>query len=251
MLKKQVKAKTKPAPKGTGKSKAKQPKEAALPAPVTSVTTLDTIAGCRVSFTAGGMVIGQTLTAEHWTELLARMKQVHSAYHNNLADLLRYGRREFGDEFVDKQLEQLEFDMPDVARADAIGQLALELRSEFKLTSEHHYILGRAFPDDAKKQAEWAAKADKHALSALALKRSLEAPDGPRIITDEDLSTLTGRHSGQPVIQGVALEVRRWVNGLGGEDKLLHGPEAVRKAFIDEVKPIVELYEHVMETITE
>lgn len=260
---KKQETKKKPTPKERSAAGLKRRQAAAISADVIdsgktaltthaeSISTLDTFAGARVTFTAGGMVIGQTLTADHWTELLGRMKQVHDAYHNNLADLITYGRKEFGAEFVDQKLEQLAFDMPDVTRADAIGQLSLELRTEFNLTSEHHYVLGRAFPGEPKKQAEWAAKAQKHELSALALKRSLEAPEGPTLITDEQLTTLTGRHSGQPVLQGVSLEVKRWVNALGGEDKLIHSSEAVRKAFVEEIRPIVEIYEHVVETIKE
>lgn len=214
-----------------------------------SVTTLDSLAGVRLSFMAGGMIIGQSMTADQWTSVLTRMRQLQDAYHNNLADLIAYGRREFGTEFVDEKLEQMEFSLTDVARADAIGQLTLDLRTSHPLTSEHYFVLGRKFPADPKAQAKWAALAEEHQLSPLALKRSLDAEGGPRLITDKELSDLTGRHSGQPVLQGLHLEVQRWVQAQGGEEKLLKAPLPVRQAFIAEMRPIVAIYEHLLPTI--
>lgn len=214
-----------------------------------SITSLDSIAGARVSFTAGGLIIGQSLSPEEWTAILERLHLIHHTYHNNLSDLLAYGRREFGTEFVNERLTQLQFALPDVQRADAIGQLSFDLRSTHRLTSEHFYVLGRLLPEKPKEQAKWAAIAVTEQLSALALKRSLESPDGPRLITDAQLALLQGKHSGQPVLQGVCLEVTRWVNQLGGEEKLAKSPAEVRRAFCEEVAPIARLYQDISATL--
>lgn len=214
-----------------------------------SISNLDVVAGVRCTITEQGLVIGETLNEAQWTELIARIRRVHHAYHNILADAVRYGRETFGDGFVEEQLEQLEFTLPEVARADAIGQLSFDLRTKHRLTSEHYFILGKLLKDDPRAQEKWAALAVEHGLSPTALKRSLEAEGGPRVITDEELSTINGRHSGQIVIQGFGLEVRRWVTSIGGQEKLVRSPEGTRRAFLKETKEIVDLYNAVSETL--
>lgn len=220
-----------------------------MPPDTHSITTIDTIAGARVTFTPGGLLIGQTLDAAQWREILTRLRTVKQTYQCYLADLIDYGNKHFGAEFVQGELRQLEFDLADVTHATAIGHTSLTLRNQRRLTSEHYYLLGRAFPDQPAQQDHWADLAIQHQLSPLALKRSLEAPDGPAVITDQQLADLSGRHSGQPVLHGVSLTVRQWVNGLGGEDKLLRASRAVREAFVSEITPIDDLYQKVRATL--
>jgi hypothetical protein len=157
----------------------------------------------NLDITRHGLRLSRDLTAEEWSTTLSRIRVVKEAYHTALADLLNYGRAQFGSEFVEEKITQLAFPFDDINHAVSIGCTHLSLREKWRLSSEHYYILGLKFPTDSVSQELWAQRSSEHKLTPLALRRSIEAGT---IITDTALTTQTGKDSGVLLIQGLTLK---------------------------------------------
>jgi hypothetical protein len=200
--------------------------------------------------TQGGVRIEDNLSREQYIFLFERLRKAHDYYHCLLADVIASARKQHGDQFVDETLEQLHFDFMAVQKAEAISAVPLLTReSYYQLSSEHLYVLGQKFPDDPTEQEKWAQLAVKHKLTALALKRSIDAG---KVMTEEDITTTSGRGSGIVVINGLfQTQFRRWLNQVGGKEKILGWDPDTKKEFLDEVNPVVELAEQVRESLPE
>jgi hypothetical protein len=198
-----------------------------------------------VQIMATGLRFLGDMTFEQWREALAGWKKISSFFHIGLSDFIEYGREKFGEEKVDETLELFDFDMADVMKAHAIGQLPLDLR-DAALTAEHYYVLSKSLPGAKKEQGKWAAIAKKDTLSAIELKRSIEAG---KVIRQEEIDQQSGRDSGVPNIEGLAMTFQRWTKQIGGEQKILEQPLEWKKKFLEEVHPIVELAQKVESTI--
>lgn len=202
----------------------------------------------NIDITPVGVRITGPMSKEEYVFNLQRLQLVRDTYHAAIADFRTYGRRQFGAEFVDETFTQLHFDLHDVQKADAIGQCSFMLRDTYRLGTEHYYVLGKAFPGDADEQQRWAMLAQKHNLTALALKRSIDAdPSGGTIMTDASIREQSGHDSGGiPVIEGlITIDFNRWRNHVGGDDKILRFPRPAREKLLDELRPAAELYEKV------
>ena len=86
-------------------------------------SALSLTTGQNIRFTPQGLVIDGEMTLEQWTEFLNTIHSIKSAYHCVLADHLNYGREKFGIAAVAIALEQAEFDLSDVLKAEAIQPL--------------------------------------------------------------------------------------------------------------------------------
>jgi hypothetical protein len=206
----------------------------------------------NLDITPIGVQITGPMTREQYVQNLQRFKLVQETYHAALADFRTYGRRQFGTEFVDEAFTQLEFALHDVQKADAIAQVPFLLRDTYRLTTEHYYVLGKIFPGDSDEQQRWAELAKKHSLTALALKRSIEAdPSGNTIMTDTTIREQSGHGSGGiPVIEGIiTVDFQRWKNHVGGEEKILRFPRPAKEKLLEELRPAAELYEKVMASL--
>lgn len=192
-----------------------------------------------IDITETGLRITGVLSKEACVEILRRLRRIRGIYHSALADVMMHARTHHGEDFVNEALQQLEFDFIEVQKAEGIQHVPLTLRDRFNLTSEHAYELGRAFPDDIASQEEWAEKAREHDLSALALKRSIATGE---IRTEEEIQHHSGKSSGITVINGlITTTFKRWVNQVGGREKILDWDPETKQEFLDEVKELVDL----------
>ena len=190
-----------------------------------------------LQFSATGIKFNGDLTLEQWREVLGLWKQVRGTYFTGLADIIAYGKTKFGEEIVKDALVQYEFDLADEARALAIGQLPLELRS-LSLTEEHYFVLGKKLDDD-KERRKWITLVEKHELSAYELEKSIEAG---KIVKGATLSDRQGRNSGLLTIQSIAARFDTWEKNVGGEEKILLMDEENKRALFKELEKPGELY---------
>lgn len=190
-----------------------------------------------LELTPHGLRIHRTLTWEEWSEAVECLRDVHDAYLCMLGDLTRYGREQFGDERVAACFEQLELNLSDAKRADAISYVPLDLRGAHQLTSEQAYVLAVKFPDDAAKQEKWARLCQKHKLNGASLKASIEAG---KIITREDVERESGSGPGIPTVQNVRFHFDRWRSALGDREQVLSRPRRDREQILETLKPIIE-----------
>lgn len=195
----------------------------------------------------GLRVIGGKLSYEEWQRYIFAWKKGKSIFHMGLCDLIQYGKDEFGVEKVDETLEAYDFDMADVLKAHAIGQLPLDLR-ESSLNGEHYYVLARQLGGLTKEQGKWAAIAKKETLTPIELKRSIEKGT---VVKQADIERESGQNSGVPNIEGLAMTFQRWVKQAGGEEKILEQPNDWKERFLREIEPIRMLAEKVEGTLPE
>jgi hypothetical protein len=201
---------------------------------------IDTLAHADGAFHISefGLEINRKLTREEWREAVGTLQTVKHAYVSALADLTRHGREHFGDEFVAETFEQLQFDLADVTKADAVSHIPLLIRSEFFLTSEHAYVLAMKFPEDEKSQKKWAALVKEHDLDAFELKRSIESD---RLLRHSDLQESAGHGAGIPTVQGVRFQFDKWQRSLGDTTSLLKQPPEEKRKILETLQPIIEL----------
>jgi hypothetical protein len=124
--------------------------------------------------TEQGAVIEGEISLQQWTDSLANLRRVKNIYHRALADVVAYGRRNYGDKVVEGAMEQLQFDVSDVHRAVSIARLGNGLRAMDGLSSEHQYVLGKEIPESAEEQEKWAGVAVKEKLNPADLKLSIQ-----------------------------------------------------------------------------
>lgn len=192
------------------------------------------------------MRIDGEMTYEQWQQMLGTIGMMRSAYHCVLADHLKFGRSKFGEANVAIALQQAEFDLADVTKADAIGQLSLDFREAKPLSSEHYFILSKITDDNA--QSKWADIAVKHALSPLELKRSIEAG---RILRQQQIQQQSGQNAGINTIQGAVFKFQQWQREMGGTTKILELPEPERRKLLELLDPAIELAAALQESIAE
>lgn len=200
--------------------------------------------GRKVQITPMGLRFVGKMTWDQWYDLLRSAKLFKECGDFIYADIIGHGRREFGDALVAEAIEQLQFDWQDTLRAYAIGQILFDFRSE-KLSSEHYYVLGSAITDE-KERMRWAAIAEKHELSALELKKSIEAG---KVVRQEDVNSSSGRGAGIANMQALRFWFGRWEKQAGGHEAILKWPSEQKRKWLDEVKPIVDLYKEMEGTI--
>jgi hypothetical protein len=199
----------------------------------------------RIQITPTGVQFLGKMTYGQWREALFAWKKGGDIFHIGLADFIEYGKKEFGEAKVDETLELFDFDMADVLKSHAIGQLPLDLR-DVTLTSEHYYILAKGLPSATKEQGRWAAIAKKESLTPIELKRSIEKGE---VVKQAEIERTSGQNSGVPNIEGLAMTFQRWTKQVGGEDVVLRQPDDWKRKFLDEVHPIVELAQKVESTL--
>lgn len=199
-----------------------------------------------LDLTQHGLRITRDLSQAEWTLTVQRLRVAKEAYHTCLGDLLKYGRQKFGADYVDAQIQQLEFPFEDISHAESIARVPRLLREGSGLSTEHYYILGLKFPEDNTSQELWAGRAREHKLSPIALRRSIEAGE---VRTDADLARQTGHSSGIPVLQGMTIPFIRWKNTVGGLDTVKSWDLPRRTAVLRELEPLVEFAIELRSTI--
>ena len=176
---------------------------------------------------------------EEYLDLLSGLKRVSEKYHLVLGSAVRYGNGRFGPDKVQEALRQMEFPHLDATRALAIGQLELSFSQTPKLEPDHYWVLASLCPDDPKKQALWAAAAEKHSLTALELKNSIAAD---KIVKDAQRAATSGRGSGQiGTFEAFELYFTQWERRMGGRQAILEGGRDVKEKFLQTTQDIADL----------
>jgi len=199
-------------------------------------TSIILSSGQNIRCSPHGLQIDGEISYEQWTNLLKTIHSVKSAFHCVLADHINYGREKFGVAQVAIALEQAEFDLADVTRADSIGQLTLNFREKHKLNSEHYFVLSKI--DNDRERERWASIAEREKLSSLELKRSIEAG---KILHTSQISANSGQGSGINTIQGAIFKMQQWEREMGGPEKISKLPAPERKALLDLLTPMISL----------
>lgn len=159
-----------------------------------------------------------------------------------LSDILVYAKRKGWERDVEEMLGQLEFDMADVTKALAVGEVPQGLRHP-DLNQEHYYVVSHMGYDD---QMLWLDRAVKNKMTGLVLKRSIEAG---KVLSKEQIEMLSGANSGILNYHGILTHWQRWERKVGGEEGILSWPADVRKRWVDDVTPIARLCERVVESL--
>lgn len=197
-----------------------------------------------IEVTAHGAIIKGKLTRKDWTRAITTLRDIKTNYLKALGDVVGYGRRNFGDEVVGKVIEQLEFDLSDANTALGISTLDYDFKAAYPLTAEHYFVLSKLTTD--RQRERWAAKATRNKLSALELKRSIDAG---KILTSEEIGSGSGQGSGITTIEGALFQFNQWKRQLGGEEEICHLPEDKRLELLEKLSPIIELVQRITETL--
>ncbi len=191
-----------------------------------------------VRVTGLGMQFTGDPTWEQTCAMLLAFKQLDTAAALNLCDLLTYGRKAFGEKQLELALEEMEFDLQTARKAVSLMDVPEAFRNP-ALTKEHYLsVCHLTYPE----QAQWLSDAVKHKLSALSLKRSIDAG---RVLTKEEIEEMSGTRSGICTYQGVLSGFDRWERKVGGTKAILDWEPEQRRRWLEDVAPILELAEKV------
>ena len=191
--------------------------------------------GKSFQFSHYGLRFDGELKYNEWEQIINALHCVKQAYHCSLGDMISYGARKFGDAKVAATLEQMEFEMADVAKATAIGTLAIDFRETHELSAEHYFVLSKI---EEPARTKWAKLASKNHLSALELKRSVEAG---AILRLSQIQSESGQGSGITTIQGVVFKLQQWEKAMGGSAGILSLPPKDRGDLLELLTPAVAL----------
>ncbi len=222
-------------------SKAKPATTTKIPDPDSD---LEFLSNGTATVTPYGLQIHRPLTWAEWQRHMASLRTVKCAYLSLLGDLTRHGIEQFGAERVSAEMEQLEFDLADATKADAIGHLPLDLRTRHQLGSETSYILATCI-DSEKEREKWAATATREKLSAFELKASIEAG---RILRREEIEEKNGHGPGIATIQGVRFQFDKWLRGVDRQALLKKGPDEKRQ-LLATLMPFIELANEIEQSL--
>lgn len=198
--------------------------------------------GRRIRFGHLGLEFLGEMTADQWCDALSLFRTIKDAWDYFLADLLTYGRKKFGDEFVSTKVQQLEFDLADITRATCIGEVPREARRQ-ALTAEHHYVVALKIPESEREadRARWLELAEQHSLTPTDLRRSIEAG---QVLTSEERQTSGGTGSGNIyTVHGLRFFWERWQRKTGGTKAIEKLSLEERKRVYEELKPIHDFAE--------
>ena len=183
-----------------------------------------------------GLAIPTETSKEEVAAILKNFSFWQNASAVALADVLSFAQSKGYLEQLEIVFEECGLTPTDVSRALAIGDVPRGLRSE-KLSAEHYYVVSRMTMDQ---QTKWLAAAEKNALSALELKRSIEAG---RVLTKEEIAELSGKGSGIVNYHGIVNQWSRWSSKVGGVHGITSWPTPVLRQWLSDVSPIVEAVE--------
>lgn len=227
------------------KSAAKKaPKELPAARIPDSEADLTFLSNGTATATPYGLQIHRALTFEEWQRHMKSIRTVKCAYLLLLGDLTRHGIEQFGVEAVSREMEQLEFELSDATKADAIGQLPLDLRTRHKLGSEISFVLATCL-DDEKEREKWAATASREKLNAFELKASIKAG---RILRRDEIEEKTGHGGGIQTIQGVRFQFDRWLRNTD-RNALLKKPPEEKRQLLELLLPVIELATQLEESL--
>lgn len=184
-----------------------------------------------------GIRIQRLLSLDDWRACMANTRKVKTTYLGIVADLMDYGRKNFGEDVVAAELEQLEFEMPDIMKASTISLISHDDRAKWGLSSEIAYVIG-SLCKTPEERAKWAEICDKENLNAIELKRSIEAGE---ILRADDIKERSGHGEGIPSIQAIRFQYEKWARNGGDAARILKLPKSERVKILETLNPIVVL----------
>ena len=193
--------------------------------------------GSGFNLTEHGLKITRLLSWDEWRELLSQARRIKKTYFSVLSDITDYGRRTFGDDPVNKALEQLEFEMTDATKAHVIALVGYARREKWNLSSEHAYVLGHML-EDTPERDKWAAICLEHSLTAFELKKSIEKGE---VIREAEIRETSGHGDGIPSVQAIRFQFEKWQRQFPDRAAILKLPKLERRKILDLLTPIVDL----------
>jgi hypothetical protein len=192
-----------------------------------------------VEVTPLGLIFRGEMSKDQFFELFALLKRVKDTYHVMLADAVKEAHSRHGAEFTSGALEQLEFEIPDVVRANTIG-LAPAHGRNIELTNEHYFVIGKAIAAkklDDTEAAGWLATAAAEKLTPQELEDSIAAGKVVRIEGGTNRRT-----SGIATIEGIVFQAEQWKRKVDPEVIQTWEPERKRK-LLTELQALEWLHE--------
>ncbi len=187
-----------------------------------------------ISFSAHGLEVKSPISKSEFFSALLFVKQAENATLFYLADLITYGKKNYGEEETALALEQSQFDLHRITQATRLQSIESALREQYALTSEHCYILAQHCPPD--RRTEWAEQSFKNGLSAHELQKSIAAN---QIIRKKESAEKAGTGSGIPLLSSIIFHYNRWLHSIGKE-KLENLPNDDIEKILTTLMPIVE-----------
>lgn len=188
-----------------------------------------------VSLLENGAQLPDNLSWDEWGDLLRGLKRVKSAYHHILGDVISFGRAKW-PEHADEVVEQLEFELGDVQKADATSQFSLTKRRG--LSSDHLHVITKE--SDPEERDRWADVALNEGLSPRELQHSIR---NKRVVRQDEINQLSGRGSGFPTLSSVISAYTRWEKAVGGLEGVRSLGSHDRNHVVEELEPIWRLVE--------
>ena len=185
-------------------------------------------------WSATGLDMPETVTLGNIRTTLAALKLWTDHMPVALADIFSIAKRHGWESEVEQMLMEFEFDVAQVRKSVAIGDVPRALRHP-KLNGEHYFVVSRLLYDE---QVKWLQRAVKNKMSPLVLKRSIEAG---KVLTKDQIEMMSGAGSGILNYHGILTNWQRWEKKVGGEDAILSWPRDVLQRWYEDVKPLGDL----------
>jgi len=185
--------------------------------------------------------INPDLSYDEWKSGLTFFKVAKVKLQLGFAKYLSFGSQKFGSERMSDALAQLEFDMPMVKSALAVGTVPVELRRP-SLTAEHYTVMARSGLQ--KKDLEkWADTAEEQKLDPSTLKASIQMGEvvTPGLAKKQNHGVLT--------VHAVAAEFTIWLKRVGGVKGIKKMEIENIKEVIGELKQAAEVYQELVDFI--
>lgn len=155
-------------------------------------------------FSKGALEFLRPPTQEEWEQIGRYVVASRSCSLRWIADWRRTGRRHFGDEAVAAAEQQLELEYKDLKSASALE--ALEGRGADAPSDEHAFVAGKMCSDPAE-QTRWLDVARAEKLSAVELRRSIEAG---RVVRESEPRPPSSS-AGYLTLEGISLDFKQWL----------------------------------------
>jgi hypothetical protein len=205
--------------------------------PLAKITSVDcfTGAGGVMSVTDRGMVIRGAFTYGEWRAALYGMVKLREVFHSAVADVVAYGRSEFGDVLVEEACGQMQLPLNDIKRSDAIAKIPWGARDE-ALTQEHLYVAGAAPDLRPEERRVWLETAVAEKLSPVELKRSIEIG---KVQHAERTPAGRGAGSGIVNIQAIRAFFLQWKRA--NFEVIRAGPLDTQQRLLEALRPFAEV----------
>jgi hypothetical protein len=197
--------------------------------PDTTLSIVTTIGSIQI--TRDGTLIPENLSYAEWFKQVQGLRMVKHLYHAALSDLVKYGRKAYGESAVDDAMRQLHFDLSDVYRANALVALESGLKLKADLSQELRYVIGKELADNPEKQEEWANIAVAEKLSPAELRMSIQTNKVVHGLRSE-------RSPGIVSFESVSMSFQRAVRQYGGTEHIRQMDAEDRAKIVKLLEPV-------------